>query len=175
MRLWIILPIVALAASACGSHSPTGPSQTGSSTGSSSTGGSGTPTSSLTATIDGAAFTGTNVTATYHAGTDISTLLVNALDTGQNLLSFDIGTERRVAFAPGTFTLGSDGSNATYNPFLTTGNTGFNALNGPQTGSVIVTAFSATAKTASGTFSFVLHNASASKTVTNGAFSVTFP
>ena len=96
MRLWIILPIVALAAAACGgSHSPTGPSQTGGS----GSGGSGTPTSSLTATIDGAAFAGTNVTATYHAGADFSTLLVNALDAGQNLLSFDIGTARQVAFA----------------------------------------------------------------------------
>lgn len=143
--------------------------------GGSGSGGSGTPTSSLTATIDGAAFTGTNVTATYHAGADFSTLLVNALDASQNLLSFDIGTARQTAFGTGTFALGSNGSNAVYNPFPTAGNTGFNALNGPQTGSVIVTAFSTTSKTASGTFNFVLHNGGASKTVTNGVFSVTFP
>ena len=167
MRLRIILPFVLLIGAACGgSHSTTSPSSTGSPD---------TSTSSLTATIDGVAFVGTTITATFHEGADFSTLLVNAQDASQNLLGFDIGTAQRVTFAAGTFPLGSNGSNATYNPYPTIGNTGFNAFNGPQTGSVIVTAFSKTSKTASGTFSFVLHNGSAAKTVTNGVFSVTFP
>lgn len=171
MRLWIILPIVTFVWAACGgSGSTTAPTNTNTNTGTTNS-----SASSLTATIDGASFSGTNVTATFHDGADFQTLLVNALDANQNLLSFDIGPALKTAFTTGTYPLGSNGSNAVYNPYPTTGNTGFNATNGPQTGSVIVTAFSTTAKTASGTFSFVLHNGGASKTVTNGVFSVTFP
>ena len=170
MRLWIILPIVTLVGASCGGSSsttnPTGPSSSGS---------SGTTTSTLTATIDGVAFRGTNVTANYHEGADSSSLLINALDAAQNLLSFDIAPPLRTAFTTGTYPLGSNGNNATYNPFGTTGNTGWNGLTGPQSGSVIVTAFSKTGKTASGTFSFVLHNSSSAKTVTDGVFDVTFP
>jgi Family of unknown function (DUF6252) len=167
VRRWIVVLIVTLVGASCGgSNSPTAPS---------SPAPSGTPTSSLTATIDGVVFVGANVTATYHAGADSSSLLVNAVDAAQNLLSFDIAPPLRIAFTAGTYPLGSNGSNAVYNPFPTVGNTGWNATTGPQSGSVIVTAFSTTTKTASGTFSFVLHNGSLAKTVTNGMFNVTFP
>jgi hypothetical protein len=162
VRLWIILPALALVGAACGgSTSATGPS--------------GNATSTFTATIDGVAFTGTNVTATYHEGTNSSSLLINALDAAGNLLSFDIAPPLSTAFTTGTYPLASNGSNATYNPFGTVGNTGWTGFTGPQSGSVIVTAFSKTSKTASGTFSFVLHNSTSAKTVTNGVFSVTFP
>jgi hypothetical protein len=166
LRLSALLAIVMLVGAACSSsNSPTGPGSPGS---------PGT-TSTLTATIDGVAFVGTNVTATFNAGTNFSTLLVNALDAGKNLLSFDIGTPLRTAFTADTYLLGSNGSNATYNPFGATGSTGWTALTGPQSGSVIVMGFSTTTKTASGTFSFLLHNNASAKTVTNGIFSVTFP
>lgn len=166
MRLWIILTMTLVGTACSSSNSTTGPS---------SPGPSNTSTSSLTATIDGGAFVGTNVTATFNAGANFSNLLINAVDAAGNLLSFDIGTPLRTAFTTGTYPLNSNGSNATFNPSGTVGNTGFNALTGAQSGSVIVTAFSATTKTASGTFSFVLHNSASAKTVTNGVFSVTFP
>jgi len=169
MRAPLVLWMAIVVSVACGSSSTTSP------TGTSSSATSGTTTSTFTATIDGVAFVGKTVTATYHEGTDFSTLLINAVDGPGNLLSFYIGTALRTAFTATTYPLGSNGSNATYNPSGTVGNTGWNALNGPQTCSVIVTAFSKTSKTASGTFAFVLHNSSSAKTVTNGVFNVTFP
>ena len=147
----------------------------GSSTTSPSTpGGPNSSGSTLTATVDGVAFVGTTVTATYHEGNDSSSFLVNAVDAGGNLLGFDIAPPLKTAFSATTFPLSSNGSNATFNPAGTTGNTGWTGFTGPQTGSVIVTSFSKTNKTASGTFSFVLHNSVSAKTVTNGTFSVTF-
>jgi hypothetical protein len=162
-----VLTLVLLCAGC--SKSPTTPTSTNTTSNPSNA------SSSLTATIDGVPFVGVTVTATYHAGADFQTLLVNAQDASQNLLSFDVGPAPKTAFAAGTYALGANGSNAVYNPFPTTANTGFNLTNGPQTGSVVVTAFSAASKTASGTFSFVLHNGAASKTIANGVFSVTFP
>jgi hypothetical protein len=167
VRTWIIVPLLLLAAACSHSSSPTGP--TGPSNNNNK---NNNPSSTLTATIDGASFVGKTVTATFHDGADFSSLLLNATDAANNLLSFVIGPPLRTAFTPGTYALGANGSNATYNP---QGMVGWNGLTGPQTGSVTVTAFSKTDKTASGTFSFVLHNSTSAKTVTNGVFNVTFP
>jgi hypothetical protein len=157
----MILPVAMVVVAGCGG-SPANPNSPGT---------PGASTSTLTATIDGVAFVGKTVTATYHEGTDSSSLLVNAVDASNNLLGFDIAPPLKTAFSATTYPLSSNGSNATYNPLGMTGWTGFT---GAQTGSVIVTGFSKTSKTATGTFSFVLHNSASAKTITNGTFSVTF-
>jgi len=163
MRIVILFAVLIIAAG-CGQKSPTTPSN--------NSNGNNTSGSTLTASIDGVAFVGKTVTATYHEGADASSLLVNAQDAGNNLLSFDIAPPLKTAFTTGTYALGSNGSNATYNPF---GMIGWTGLTGPQTGSVVVTSINKTSKTAAGTFSFVLNNSSSKKTITNGVFSVMFP
>jgi len=76
-------------------------------------------------------------------------------------------------FGVTTYSIGSGGNNANY--VLPGGSTTWTAVGARGSGSVMITAFSAANKTASGTFNFVLVNGSGGmKTVTNGSFSVTY-
>ena len=86
--------------------------------------------------------------------------------------------EKGADLTPGTYAVGPTDTNANY---VLVGGTGiWSAIPGVNgspskgSGSVVLTAFSKTSKTASGTFSFVLSNGSSTKTVTNGIFNVTF-
>jgi len=159
---------------ACG-KSTTSPSPTGGSPGGSSNGNG----STLSAVIDGVTWNHPNVTARYSTANP-PYLEVDSIDSANNLFGFLI---RRFGantgdLAPGTYEIGPTNSNAN---FITVGGTpswtaspGVAGIPAKGSGSVVLTSFSKTAGTASGTFSFVLAGASSMKTVTNGAFNVKF-
>jgi uncharacterized protein DUF6252 len=166
-----------LAAAACGgSNSTTSPSP---STGGTSGGNSGGNGSTLSALIDGATWNQPNVTARYSTANP-PYLEVDSVDARNNLFGFVIrrfGTNTGDLTA-GTYEIGPTNSNANY---VTVGGTptwtaspGVAGIAARGSGSVVLTSFSTTTRTASGTFSFVLVNGSSTKTVTNGAFNVKF-
>ena len=165
MRARTFLPIVLLLAVACGGSS-TEPSN---SSGSGSTGSTG---STLTATIDGAPWNPTQVTARLSLTTP-GYLQVDTTDPALNLFSFAAGPSTGT-FGTGTYAVGSSPTNASY--VLPGGTTIWTAAAARGSGSVTISSYSAANKTARGTFSFVLVNgAGGTKTVTNGNFNVTFP
>lgn len=180
MRLLIsrvFLPVfIAVLSTSCGSgSSPSSPSTQTPSSGSS--GGGGT----LTALTDGTVWNQPNVTATYHQ-TKNPYLEIDSVDGSDNLFSvaFSRFLENGADLTPGTYGVGPTDTTASF--VLVGGATRWSAIPGANgspvqgSGSVVLTAFSKTSKTASGTFSFVLttSNGSSTKTVTNGTFSVAF-
>lgn len=168
-QLLSLFVVTALVAPACGGgSSPTSPGGTSGGTG-----------STLSALIDGAVWNQPNVTATYHQ-TNNPYLEIDSFDSSSNLFSFAFAkfNENGADLTTGTYAVGPTNTNANY--VLVGGTSIWSAIPGVTgvpaqgSGSVVLTAFSKTSKTASGTFSFVLVNASSSKTVTNGMFNVTF-
>jgi hypothetical protein len=174
MQSRILLAALVLVA-ACG-KSTTSPSPNGGTPGGTSNNGNG---STLSAVIDGATWNKPNVTARYSTANP-PYLEVDSIDSANNLFGFLIrrfGTNTG-DLTPGTYEIGPTNSNAN---FITVGGTptwtaspGVAGIAAKGSGSVVLTAFSKTAKTASGTFSFVLAGTSSTKTVTNGVFNVTF-
>jgi hypothetical protein len=156
-----------MGAAACEGNS-TGPSNS-SGTGSSSSGSA--PTSALSATIDGVEYHPTRVTAQYFDGAQESSLKVGAVDAVSADFTFDLVPGPRQFVTTGTYQVGSSAMSAMY---YHPGEAISVAAAGTGSGTVTVTTFSRTTKTASGTFSFVLKGNSGTKTVTNGAFNVTF-
>jgi hypothetical protein len=170
-----------LAAAACGgSKSPTSPSPSpggGSGSTPGATGGNG---STLSAIIDGVTWNQPNVVARY-SRTSTRYLEVDSIDAANNLFGFIVGRfgTNLGDLTTGTYAIGPTNSNAN---FVTVGGTptwtaspGVPGIAAKGSGSIILSSFSATSRTASGTFSFVLVNGSSTKTVTNGVFNVTFP
>jgi hypothetical protein len=159
---------------ACG-KSTTSPSPNGGSPGGSSNGNG----STLSALIDGVVWNQPNVTARYSTANP-PYLEVDSIDSANNLFGFLI---RRFGantgdLTPGTYEIGPTNSNSN---FITVGGSpswtaspGVAGIAAKGSGSVVLTSFSKTAGTASGTFSFVLAGTSSTKTVTNGAFNVRF-
>jgi Family of unknown function (DUF6252) len=173
LRIRMPLAAFILAVAACGgSKSTTSPSPpTG---GGGTSGGNG---STLSALIDGATWNQPNVVARYSA-TNNKYLEVDSIDPQSNLFGFAFGKfgTNNGDLTPGTYEIGATNTNAN---FVTVGGTptwsaspGVATLPGKGSGRVVLTSFSATAKTASGTFNFVLVNGTSTKTVTNGVFSV---
>ena len=163
-----------LAVAACGgSNSTTSPSPP---TGGTSGGTSGGNGSTLSALIDGATWNQPNVVARYSVS-NFKYLEVDSIDAKNNLFGFAFGKFGDTGvLTTGTYEIGPTNTNSN---FVTVGGTptwtaspGVANLPGKGSGRVVLTSFSATAKTASGTFSFVLVNGSSTKNVTNGTFSV---
>jgi hypothetical protein len=156
-RLATALIVIAFAAG-CGSDSPAGP------------GGAGGPANgSLTAQIDGTAWTATTITP-----------LMPALGSGGLAVMAAGNPDAAIGFGwmdqgPGTYTIPEAvGLNA--NLTLTAGGT-WSARNDQGSGTVVVT--TRTANRIVGTFQFVMppapsSNATGTRTITNGAFDVTF-
>jgi hypothetical protein len=118
------------------------------------------------------------VTATYvpsQNGVGTSVLNLAGLDFPlTNTVQFTVGaTTVGTVLTPGTFQVGITGTNANVTDSI--GNT-FLAAGPVGSGTVVITTFSANARTAIGTFNFVLIQSGgiATKAVTSGAFSVTF-
>jgi hypothetical protein len=135
--------------------------------------------STLSALIDGVVWNQPNVIARY-SQTNNRYLEVDSIDTGNNLFGFAFGKfgTNNGDLTPGTYEIGPTNTNAN---FVTAGGTAIwsatpaaGPIAGKGSGRVVLTSFSTTAKTASGTFSFVLVNANSTKTVTNGVFNVRF-
>lgn len=166
-QLASLVLLAALIAIACGGgSSPAAPSP----------GGTG---STLVALIDGVTWNQPNVVARY-SQTSNRYLEVDSLDAANNLFGFAFGKfgTNNGDLTPGTYEIGPTNTNAN---FITVGGTptwsaspSVGPLAGKGSGRVTLTSFSTTAKTASGTFSFVLVNGSATKNVTNGVFNVKF-
>jgi hypothetical protein len=173
VRYRILVVVFILAAAACGGSSSTTSPSPPNGGGSSSSSGNG---STLTAVIDGATWNQPNVTARYSL-TNYKYLEVDSVDGSYNLFGFAFGKFGDTGdLTTGTYEIGPTNTNAN---FVTVGGTptwtaspGVGTLPGKGSGRVVLTSFSATAKTASGTFSFTLVNGSSMKTVTNGTFSV---
>lgn len=174
MRYRILAVVFTLAAAACGgSKSTTSPSPSSGGTSGGSSGGNG---STLSAVIDGATWNQPNVTARYSVS-NYKYLEVDSVDASFNLFGFAFGKFGDTGdLTTGTYEIGPTNTNAN---FVTVGGTptwtaspGVATLPGKGSGRVVLTSFSATAKTASGTFSFVLVNGSSMKSVTNGTFNV---
>lgn len=175
MRFQILslsLLAVLITAGCGGGSSPTNPNSSSGST----SGGTG---STLSAVIDGTVWNQPNVTATYHQ-TGNPYLEIDSIDSSNNLFSMAFAkfNENGADLTTGTYAVGPTNTNANY---VLVGGTGiWSAIPGVTgspvqgSGSVVLTAFSKTSKSASGTFNFVLANGSSTKTVTNGIFSVTF-
>lgn len=166
MRVYLLVA-VSMFVIGCGSGT-TNPSSNGNATGNGST---------LTASIDGAAWNQSDVTARY-SDANPPYLEVTSLDKNNNLLGFLV---RRFGsntgdLAPGTYEIGATNSNANY---ITAGGSpswtaapGVAGIASKGSGTIVLTSFSKAAKTAVGTFSFVLAGSISNKTVTNGVFSV---
>jgi len=177
VRIRLLIAASVLAAAACaGSNSPTNPSPP---TGGTSGGTSGGNGSTLSALIDGVTWNQPNVVARYSL-TNNKYLEVDSIDAGNNLFGFAFGRfgTNNGDLTPGTYEIGATNTNAN---FVTVGGTptwsatpGVGTVAGRGSGRVTLTSFSATAKTASGTFSFVLVNGGSTKNVTNGVFNVKF-
>ena len=153
LRNRLVLLSLAILAAAC-KDDPAGPDNGGN-----------LPNGSMSARIDGSNWRATAaITANYQQG-----IFAAAGSDGTNTIGFAVATT-----APGTFTIGAT---ANVNALLTvTGSTiGWQAVGTTGSGTLTISSLSATG--ASGTFSFVLApvgGAGATKTVTNGTFSVTF-
>ena len=172
MRAFWIAVMVATAA--CGSSSsPSDANGDGSGKGSGACSGNpSTPNSTLTATIDGVPWRPTSVVARRSASQTEPYLQVDTTDADCNLFGF-VAAPFTGALTVGTYHIGSSASNAN---FVTVGGTPtWTAAASRGSGTINVTNFSLTNKTAAGTFNFVLVGPSSSKTVTAGTFSVTFP
>jgi len=172
VRARVALVTLVIFAVSCG-KSTTSPTNGGSPNNS---GGNG---STLSAVIDGATWNQSNVTARYSTANP-PYLEVDSIDPANNLFGLLIRRfgQNTGDLTPGTYEIGPTNSNAN---FISVGGSpswtaspGVAGIPAKGSGSVVLTAFSKTAKTASGTFSFVLSGTSGTKTVTNGTFSVKF-
>jgi len=131
----------------------------------------------MTAVIDGMAWTATNVTANFVGGVSSDpsqSFKVDGTDASLNLLSFDITNGPHSLITTGIYTIGPDNASAA-DYVVPLGTQTWIAASDTGSGSVTLTTFSTAAKTASGTFSFVLKNNTSTKLVTTGVFNVTFP
>jgi hypothetical protein len=178
MRSLVRLTLIASLLASIGCNLPEGPTGIGSSSGSGNTGGSNSTQGTMNATIANIPWTANGrVTATYAAsqnGVGASTLNLAGQDFPlTNTLQFAVGSVTLgTDLSPGTFQVGTTGTNANLTDGI--GNT-FQAAGPVGSGTVILNTFSTTARTATGTFNFVLvqSGAIATKAVT-GTFSVTF-
>jgi Family of unknown function (DUF6252) len=177
VRIRMLMAASILAVAACsGSNSTAGPSAPTGGTSGAASGGNG---STLSALIDGVTWNQPNVVARY-SQTNNKYLEVDSIDAGNNLFGITFGKfgTNTGDLTPGTYEIGPTNTNAN---FITVGGTptwtaspAAGPVAGRGSGRVILTGFSTTAKTASGTFSFVLFNGSGTKNVTNGVFNVRF-
>jgi hypothetical protein len=165
-----LLFAMVLASVACSSS--TGPSDTGGNGNGACSGNASTPNSTLTATIDGVPWRPVSVVGRRGSPNGDAYLQVDSVDANCNLLGF-AAAPLNGPLTVGTIQIGASASNASY---VTVGGTPtWTAALSRGSGTINVTNFSLTNKTAAGTFNFVLVGPSSSKTVTNGVFSVTFP
>jgi hypothetical protein len=177
MRSLVRLTLIASLAASIGCNLPEGPTSTGSSSGSGS-GQSSNTQGTMSATIANIPWTANGrVTATYapsQNGVGASVLNLAGQDFPlTNTLQFAVGSVTvGNDLSPGTFQVGTAGTNANLTDGI--GNT-FQAAGSVGSGTVTLNTFSTTARTATGTFTFVLvqSGAIATKAVT-GTFSVTF-
>ena len=179
MRHLAYLALIASVVLGIGCNLPEGPSGTGSSSGLGNTGGSNSTQGTMSATIANLPWTANGrVTATYarsQNGVGVSILNLAGQDFPlTNTLQFAVGSvSLGTDLSPGTFQVGTTGTNANLTDSI--GNT-FQAAGPVGSGTVTITSFSIAARTATGTFNFVLvqSGAIATKAVTSGTFSVTF-
>ena len=174
MRSYLRLGLIVLLAASAGCDLPPGPTGTGGSTNN----GQGTQ-GTMNATIANVPWTANGrVTATYATaqnGVGASVLNLSGQDAPLTrtitiaIGSLNLGT----ALSPGTFQVGTTATNATLtdgqgNTFQASGPVGF--------GTVTLTTFNTTTRTATGSFNFVViqTGASAQRAITNGSFSVNF-
>lgn len=150
---YLLAAAITLGIAACGG-SPTGPS--------------GPSNGSLTAQIDGSSFAATSIAVTFTSGI----LAIAGSDNAQRTLGFGVA-----GAAPGTFTVGvTSPANAS---LVVASGSGAQSWQAAQTnGSGSITIASLTANRVVGTFQFVVvplaGGATGNKTITQGAFDVTF-
>jgi hypothetical protein len=179
MRYLAYLALIASVVLGIGCNLPEGPSGTGSSSGLGNTGGSNSTQGTMSATIGNIPWTANGrVTATYarsQNGVGSSVLNLAGLDFPlSNTLQFAVGSVTLgTDLTPGTFQVGTSGTNANLTDSF--GNT-FQAAGPVGSGTVTISTFSVAARTATGTFTFVLVQSGGivTKVVNSGTFSVTF-
>lgn len=164
--------VISVMCVACGGGNPSAPSG-GSGSGSGSGGGSGgggvIGRGTITAQIDGVAFTGVATAATNQSG-----IFAAAASNGPGTIALGFGALAAV----GTTSVGPT-SPTNANMVATSGSTGQSWAASTSGGSGTLTITSINATGATGTFSFTMipvagTGASGTKSVTNGTFSVTF-